>query len=413
MAAKSLDANGFKIKKKYQDAKDIIISSIEPQASGGSKTIAEEIASGANYELDGPLRRVPPYYFTYLTHCKERWRNRTLLDIFSKEFRDRSEEYYRSTIEAGRVTINHSPASIDTLVRNGDVISHRIHRHEPPITSRPIRIVSDDGELVVIDKPSGIPVHPTGRYYYNTVTEILKHDHGIVAHSCNRLDRLTSGLMFLARSAATARDMSSQLRERSVYKEYYARVYGRFPEGEINCDLPLFTLSPKLGLNRVSQSGKEATTLFYLCHYDESTNMSVVRCKPLTGRTHQIRVHLQYLGHPIANDPIYANRRVFGPHLGKNGEGNDEEIIAKLSAVGKTESALSLAYEEVLKHQITQKGEKLTGEVCPECGTELYSDPTVADLTLWLHAYKYGNSDGSWEYQTKVPEWALPGYVVS
>lgn len=69
-----------------------------------------------------------------------------------------------------------------------------------------------------------------------------------------------------------------------------------------------------------------------------------MECRPFTGRTHQIRVHLQYIGHPILNDPIYCNRKVWGPNLGKGGEGQDEDIISRLNRMGKDEAADAVAY---------------------------------------------------------------------
>ncbi|CDR39879.1 CYFA0S04e00144g1_1 [Cyberlindnera fabianii] len=356
----------------------------------------------AEYVISGPMRKVVPYYFTYLTYCKLRWRDRTLLDIFSTEFRDRSEEYYRKTIAAGEVLLNGKPAGIDTLVRNGDLISHKIHRHEPAVTSRPIRIVEETDGLVIIDKPAGIPVHPTGRYRYNTITKVMKLEMGLgEVHPCNRLDRLTSGLMFLAKTPQGADKFVEQLKQREVKKEYIARVKGIFPDDPITVEKPLSTLDPRLGLNVIDEEkGKEAKTDFIKISSDGHT--SIVKCMPHTGRTHQIRVHLQYLGYPIANDPIYANEFVWGKDLGKDGTTIDyEKVKQNLYEVGKSVSASSWFYPD-------SKGEVLQGKQCDICGTELYTDPGPNDLDLWLHAYRYySTGENQWSHQTSFPDWAL------
>lgn len=120
--------------------------------------IEDENTQGAEYILDGPLRRVTPYYYTYLTYCKLRWRDRLLYDIFCSEFRDKTPQQYKTAIENGKVFVNNKVADMTTVVRNGDLISHKTHKHERPVTSRPIKIVFEDEDLIVVDKPAGIPV---------------------------------------------------------------------------------------------------------------------------------------------------------------------------------------------------------------------------------------------------------------
>ncbi|KAK6462964.1 DRAP deaminase [Scheffersomyces coipomensis] len=401
------DTNGFRMKRQALDKQTLTAY----EQLGGSdaadksviegKTIEEEESEGAAYIIDGRLRRVKPYYFTYLTYCKLRWRDRKLIDIFVDEFRDRSAEYYKKAISEGQVTLNKKPANLDSIVKNGDLISHRTYRREPPVSSREIKIVFENEKIIAIDKPSGIPVHPTGRYRYNTITKIFEHEFGKTVHPCNRLDRLTSGLMFLGKTSKGADEFVSQIRDRNVRKEYLARVKGNFPLEEITVDQPLRTVAHKLGLNRIDLvDGKEAKTHFKRVSYDPKSNTSIVKCMPFTGRTHQIRVHLQYLGHPIANDPIYSNEFVWGKNLGKDNEGSTEEIIDRLDKIGKERSSSSWFHPD-------EDGEVLTGQICDVSGMPIYSDPGDNDLDLWLHAYKYEAADKSWAYKTEYPEWAL------
>ncbi|KAF2240136.1 DRAP deaminase [Viridothelium virens] len=399
------------------------------------------------YYLDGDLRRVRPYHYTYNTYCKERWRGRELLEIFSSEFRDRPVEYYKDAIEAGKVVVNGRQAAVYQPVKNGDVISHTLHRHEPPVTAKPIGIVHEDNDMIVINKPAGVPVHPAGRYNYNSIVEIMRADRGYNwnPRPCNRLDRLTSGIMFVAKHPQAADRLTLQIRGREVKKEYIARVKGEFPEGEIICEQPILQISPKLGLNRVRAKGKEARTVFRrLAHYPprgiqeekNGTNAgipnrvdgidpekekgrswkskegySIVRCLPLTGRTHQLRVHLQFLGHPISNDPIYCNQRVFGQDLacGDDKSDDDEDVMARLSRMGKDQVAEAVAYhDEMVEDYNKRKAEKLSGETCEICGTQLYTDPGSHELGIYLHARRYACIGGSWEYETPLPDWALP-----
>lgn len=389
------DELGFRLKQQSVD-KDLVVT------ENGTKTIHEEETEGAHYIVDGALRRVTPYYFTYLTYCKLRWRDRKLIDVFVDEFRDKEPEFYRRAIAAGQVTLNKTPTTLDSVVRNGDLISHRCHRHEPAVSSRPIQIVFEDADKIAISKPSGIPVHPTGRYRYNTITKIFQHEFGKTVHPCNRLDRLTLGLMFLGKNARGAEFFVKQIRERTVKKEYIARVKGKFPPGPVEVDQPLHTVSPKHALNVVDrENGKPATTQFQRVSYDALTDTSVVKCRPLTGRTHQIRVHLQYIGHPIANDPIYLSEYVWGgSRLGKGHEGADEAIVARLDEIGKTRACSTWIHPQ-------EDGEVLTDAKCPDCDMPLYSDPGPNDLDLWLHAYRYEAADKLWSYKVDFPDWAI------
>lgn len=340
-------------------------------------------------------------------------------------------------MERGAIAVNGKPVeSISQIIKNGDVISHTLHRHEPPVTALPISVVHEDEDIIVINKPSGVPVHPAGRYNYNSVVEIMRAErgHGWNPLPCNRLDRLTSGIMFIGKHAKAAEALSLQISGRTVRKEYIARVKGKFPDGEVVCDMPILQISPKLGLNRVRANGKAARTVFKrLAYYppeqtednSEQTELdqsrpsitkegySIVRCLPVTGRTHQLRVHLQFLGHPIGNDPIYCNQRVWGTRLGANDsdatQDTDEDIITRLSRMGKSEVADAVAYhDEMVDEYNKKKAEKMSGELCEVCQTPLYTDPGEQELSLWLHSLRYEDAGGSWSYVSPLPAWALP-----
>ncbi|CCJ28274.1 unnamed protein product, partial [Pneumocystis jirovecii] len=238
--------------------------------------------------------------------------------------------------------VNGHVATFEQIIKDGDVIEHLSHRHEPPVTHKNIDIIYQDDDIVVINKPSGIPVHPAGRYRHNSITHIM-----MAEMACNRLDRLTSGLMILARNVRIADEMRKKMYDRRILKEYICKVHGQ----------------------------------------------------PLTGRTHQLRVHLQWLGNPILNDPIYANMKIWGSDMGKKGSFmlNDDELISSLTKMGKTETASWYMdeIEEAEKRRESRLGELLTGEVCNICQAPLYSDPSQNDLKIYLHAWKYKSDDNS------------------
>lgn len=411
--AKQTQENKFKKRKVSPDNKIKDKHGFKVRVSNDKNHKHKQEEPEYDVEIVNNLRRIKPYYFTYKTFCKLRWRDRNILNVFTTEFRDRDREYYKNEIMKGTVFLDDEPANLESIIRNGQIVRHTMHRHEPPVNAKPIKIIYEDDKMLVIDKPGGIPVHPTGRYRFNSITKILERDFHITAHPCNRLDKQTSGLMFLGKNSKGADEMGDQLKAREVSKEYVARVVGEFPVDEVVIEKPLKSLDPRVALNVVcsedDEDGKHAKTIFKRVSYDGQT--SIVVCKPLTGRQHQIRVHLQYLGYPIANDPIYSNPYIWGDKLGKNGDADFEDVTTKLYEIGRTQSAASWYFPD-------SKGEIMQDEKCPECGTDLYTDPNPNDLFIWLHAYKYESTvidetthKKKWSYRTEFPDWALEPHL--
>ncbi|KAI8332255.1 DRAP deaminase [Chlamydoabsidia padenii] len=361
----------------------------------------------AEYYFEHGLRKVKPYYFVYQAYAKGRWLGRSILEVFTQEFRDRNEQYYKYAIEKGLIMLNGKKVEQDTVIQNSDVIGHKIHRHEPPVTDAPIKIVHQTEDLLVIDKPGGIPVHPAGRYRHNSVVHVLRKELEIPRlFPSNRLDRLTSGLMLIAKSSLKASHMEHEMSSGNIQKEYVCRVDGEFPTDEIICDGPIKTISHKLSVNYVHPDGKPCCTHFNRISYDDKTNTSVVRCKPITGRTHQIRVHLKYLGYPIGNDPLYGNTTSWASnlHLGQFMSDQDaKQLVDKLMEASPFQSATAPQVEFTDKTKLL---EIESGERCSDCSVALFVDPPRESLFIWLHAWKYKGP--GWEYETELPTWAQP-----
>ncbi|KAH8927508.1 pseudouridine synthase [Atractiella rhizophila] len=290
------------------------------------------------YYFENGLRKVQPYEFIYRTYVKERWIGKTILKVFSTEFRDRSKSYYEHHLLSGKVLLNgKTPASLDTVLKNGDYIENAMHRHEPPVAAVAVKVVSHDEEkgILIVDKMGSVPIHSTGRYHHNTMLHILRHEHNFpLVRTCNRLDRLTSGVMVCATTVEAGRKLAkyfnpntnrahkedpAETEAMKVRKEYVARVVGCFPTEEITCEEPLLSIDKQIGINVVHPQGRPSKTIFKRLSHHPDTDTSVVHCFPITGRTHQIRVHLQYLGYPIANDPIYNNSTAWGPDKARGG----------------------------------------------------------------------------------------------
>ncbi|KAJ3019873.1 UNVERIFIED_CONTAM: hypothetical protein HDU68_010469 [Siphonaria sp. JEL0065] len=390
--------------------------------SKAAKLAAEELIE-PEYVIDqeSGLRKVVPYWFTHRTMAKGRWWKRSLLDVFTKEFQDQSPDYYRRAILAGKISVNNQKKPLDYILKNGDLVCHATHRHEPPVGSHEIKIVFEDEEILVIDKPPSIPVHPSGRYTFNTVLEILQSkEYGYRnLFSVNRIDRLTSGILLVALTKEKASQLASELAERNVSKVYLCRVRGKFPEDKVACLEPIHVVSNKLGVNIVSPEGRPCETHFTLLSYNPKSDTSVVQCEPKTGRTHQIRVHLQWLGFPISNDPLYCNKDLFGENLGKGGVLDQKDVLERI----KTAKELGDLGEGPSDPPRTEGGKKDDGVIpssipgdtlslddfpCPECAIKR-KEPSVKDLKIYLHSWKY--SGEGWAYETEMPVWAAPDHL--
>ncbi|XP_078699317.1 pseudouridylate synthase RPUSD2-like [Branchiostoma floridae x Branchiostoma belcheri] len=285
--------------------------------------------------IENGLRKVRPYFFTFEAFAKGRWLGRTVMDIFSSEFRAHPPEHYEKAIKMGRLLLNGEPVKLDTVLKDNDFMQNTVHRHEPPVVADPVEIVEETDDLVVINKPVSMPVHPCGGYRHNSVIFVLGKEHGFEnLHPIHRLDRLTSGILIFAKNLETKHRLDAQVKGREVKKVYLARVVGEFPDKAV-CDKPIFAVKHKLGVCRVCPEGKDAKTTFERVSYNGRS--SVVRCYPKTGRMHQIRVHLQYLGHPIVNDPLY-NSAAWGAEKGKGGiEGSSMNKVLENLVTEETE----------------------------------------------------------------------------
>ena len=194
-----------------------------------------------------PIRVIPPYPYTFTSNAKGRWQNRALVEVFTTEFGAYPAVYYQDSISDGRILVNARKVPLSYVIKLHDIITHTVHRHEPPVrvhqmnltnqspSSTPIiQIITCTPSILAVDKPCTIPIHTSGSYHFNslyhTLLEQLGHDAKIfIVH---RLDRLTSGVTIFARTQEAASELSKAIMDRQAQKYYLARVKGNF--GEIN-----------------------------------------------------------------------------------------------------------------------------------------------------------------------------------
>ncbi len=243
------------------------------------------------------------------------------LDAFlSEELEDLSRSRAQQLIEEGLVTLEGERLKKNRRVSPGE--SYRVELPEPvPMELRPedipLDILYEDGDLIVLNKPKGLVVHPAPGHPGGTlVNALLFHcpdslsgiggvtRPGIV----HRLDMDTSGLMLCAKNDRAHRLLSAQLSDRSLHRVYEAILRGTPREAEGVVDAPIGR-SPrdrkKMAVTEVNS--RRAVTRYRVL--ESLPGYSYVRCELETGRTHQIRVHMAYLGHPVAGDPLYGGGR--------------------------------------------------------------------------------------------------------
>ena len=239
------------------------------------------------------------------------------LDAFLAE-RLGSRSRAQRLIEEGRVTVDGARVPKRHRVRVGEVVEvdEPVESPAPEKVDVPFDVVFEDEHLLVVDKPAGVVVHPARGHRSGTLAQALEgrsaggEDEwraGIV----HRLDRDTSGLMVVAKSEEAHRRLKEMIQRREVTREYVALVLGRPPSRTGTIDAPIGRdRRHRTRMSIDTDEPREAVTHFGILETFPEATLLLVRLQ--TGRTHQIRAHMQAIGHPVAGDPEYGGEGAFG-----------------------------------------------------------------------------------------------------
>ena len=242
----------------------------------------------------------------------ERMKGERIDVAISKMLPDFSRSKIHTAIKLGDTVINGKKFKAKDKSNGSEVVSFKIKKNNNEWIAEkiPLNIIYEDEDIIIIDKQSGLVTHPgPGNWSGTLANALLYYDQNLAkidrAGIVHRLDKNTSGLMVVAKNLKSQKYLTEQLQAHSIHREYSAIVYGYMISGG-SIDKPIGR-DPK---DRVKQAiinnGKEALTHYRLI--DRFKNHTHVKAILETGRTHQIRVHLSHIGHPLIGDPIYGGR---------------------------------------------------------------------------------------------------------
>ena len=240
------------------------------------------------------------------------------LDAFlSKQNEFSSRSQVQNLIKKGQVLVNAQPVKASSLVKNDDEISVELSDEFNVIIQPeniPLNVVWEDDDILVVNKPKNMITHPTVKETTGTLVNALLNRYGYEGLSdlngvmrpgiVHRLDRNTSGLLMIAKNNKAHEFLSEQIKTKSAIRKYLAVVHGNFDSEEGTVNAPILRHPTKPEKMSVVEGGKPSVTHFKVL--EQFKGFSFLELQLETGRTHQIRVHMNYIGHPIVNDTLYA-----------------------------------------------------------------------------------------------------------
>ncbi|TGL48830.1 RluA family pseudouridine synthase [Leptospira kemamanensis] len=239
---------------------------------------------------------------------------KTVISYLSEKFPYHSSIEWEFLIAEGRIRVDGHLVNADEQLFLGNVLEYEPipGRIQEPEVNEAFTILEETDEFLFVDKPGNLPMHPAGRYRTKTLLTLLEKQYPKII-PVHRLDRETSGIVIFAKTEESRKWLQKKFESRLVYKEYFAMVHGRFSKEEnligfIGKDIHSAIRKKMVFSHDSFPESKSCQTLFIPVDYNEVENISLVLVRPTTGRIHQIRASLLYLGFPIVGDKMYGKR---------------------------------------------------------------------------------------------------------
>lgn len=249
------------------------------------------------------------------------------IDKYLLDKLDISRNKIQKLINDNNILVNGKSVKASYIVRVDDLIEcDFLYKEKIDILPEdiPLDIVYEDDDLLVVNKPSGMVVHPAvGNYSHTLVNALMYHCNnlsqvnGVIRPGIvHRIDADTSGLLLVAKNDMAHVDLAKQISEKSVKREYIALVDGVIKEDTATIDAPIGRdVKNRKKMCVTADNSKDAITNIKVI--ERYKNSTLITCSLLTGRTHQIRVHMNYIGHSVINDPVYGSKKLVDPLFGQ------------------------------------------------------------------------------------------------
>ena len=245
------------------------------------------------------------------------------LDVFLTEYLGESRNFISKNIKNGNILVNNKQVKNGFIIKTNDIIKINDLKVDTSIKAEdiPINVLYEDDDIMVVNKKSGMVVHPgNGNYSHTLVNALMAHTDDLSdeggSERCgivHRIDKDTSGILLIAKTNEAHRILSDDFKNKRIKRKYLALVYGVIDnnKGKINAPIGRSKTDRKK-MCVTDENAKNAVTNFTVL--ERYKNATLIELILETGRTHQIRVHMDYINHPIVNDPIYGKRKIINDY---------------------------------------------------------------------------------------------------